>query len=156
MKFSEFKEMVLLETSHDKDTKRVFDGLFEQYNDTDDVDLEDLKEYIEDLENNDTISEVADSLVDVGYSELFDWYLESPNIRLDYANEAIGELGADDVFHILTGGQYLYFEGVAFEIYDVSLNLVETLKEEEEDNQEDTQETWYYYGDDENQEDTQE
>lgn len=154
MKFSEFKEMVLLETSHDKDTKRVFDGLFEQYNDTDDVDLEDLKDYIEDLE--DRISEIADSLVNVYYSDLLKWYLEEPNIRLDYANEAIGELGANDVFHILAGGQYLYLEERGNNIYDISLRIVDILKEEEEDNQEDTQETWYYYGDDENQEDTQE
>lgn len=134
MKFSEFKEMVLLETGQNKDTEDVFDGLFWQYDDTD-VDLEDLKEYIEDLKNNGTISEVADSLVDVYNSDLLEWYLESPNIRLDYANEAIEELGANDVFHILVGGQYLYFVELAFEIYDVSLSLVDTLKEEEEDNQ---------------------
>lgn len=156
MKFSEFKEMVLLEISHDKDTKSVFDGLFEQYNDTDDVDLEDLKEYIEDLENNDTISEVVDSLVDVYDSDLLKWYREAPNLRLDYADDAIRELAVLSIREILSAGKYLYLEELAREIVDTSLNLVETLKEEEEDNQEDTQETWYYYGDDENQEDTQE
>lgn len=139
MKFSEFKEMVLLETSHNKDTKNVFDGLFEQYDDTDDVDLEDLKDYLENLEETNIISEVAGSLVDVYNSDLLEWYLANL-FRLDYANEAIKELGADDVFQILAGGQFLYFAELAFEIYDVSLSLVDTLKEEEEDNQEDTQE----------------
>ncbi len=156
MKFGEFKRMVLDETGEDKDTNSLFYGLFEQYNDTDDVDLEDLKEYIEDLENNDTISEVADSLVDVYDSDLLEWYREAPNLRLDYADDAIRQLAVTSIREILSAGKYLYLEELAREIVDTSLNLVETLKEEEEDNQEDTQETWYYYGDDENQEDTQE
>lgn len=133
MKFGEFKRMVLDETGEDKDINNLFDDLFEQYNDNDDVNLGNLEDYIKNLENTDIISEVADSLVDVYNSDLLEWYLESPNIRLNYANEAIEELGANDVFHILVGGQYLYFEGLAFEIYDVSLSLVDTLKEEEDD-----------------------
>lgn len=156
MKFSEFKRMVLDETGEDKVTNSLFYDLFEQYIGRDDIDLEDLKDYIEDLETTDIISEVADSLVDVYDSDLLEWYLQKPNLRLDYADDAIRELAVTSIREILSTGKYLYLEELAREIVDTSLSLVETLKEEEEDNQEDTQETWYYYGDDENQEDTQE
>ena len=133
MKFSEFKEMVLLETGQDRDNKNVFDSLFDGYSNDEDINLKDLKDYIEDLE--DRISEIADSLVNINYSDLFNWYLVEPDIRLDYADDAIRELGADDVFHILTGGQYLYLEERGNNIYDISLRIVDILKEEEEDNQ---------------------
>jgi hypothetical protein len=156
MKFSEFKRMVLDETGEDKDTNSLFYGLFEQYIGRDDIDLEDLKDYIEELETTDMISAVADDLVDVYDSDLLEWYLQHPNLKLDYADDAIRELAVTSIREILRAGKYLYLEELAREIVDTSLNLVETLKEEEEDNQEDTQETWYYYGDDENQEDTQE
>ena len=133
MKFSEFKRMVLDETGKDKDTNNLFYGLFEQYNDTDDVDL-DLKDYIENLEETNIISEVADSLVDVYDSDLLKWYLEKPNLRLDYADDAIGELAETSIREILSTGKYLYLEELGRKIVDTSLSLVETLKEEE-DNQ---------------------
>jgi len=120
--------MVLDETGEDIDTDSLFSGLFWEYNDNDDVDLEDLKDYIEDLE--DRISEIADSLVNVYYLDLLEWYLQKPHLLLEYADDAIRELGATDIFHILAGGQYLYFEELAYEIYDVSLRLVENLIED--------------------------
>lgn len=138
MKFGEFKRMVL-ETGEDVDTNNLFDDLFELYYDTDDVDLEDLKDYIENLcKNTDIISEVADGLVDIYDSDLLEWYLEKPILRLDYADDA-RELGVTSIREILRAGQYLYLEQLAREIVNMSLSLVETLKEEE-DNQEDTQE----------------
>lgn len=130
MKFSEFKRMVLDETCEDKDTYCLFSGLFEEYNDNDDVDLEDLKDYIENLEDTDIFSEVAESLVDVFDSDLLEWFLQKPHLILEYADDAIRELGATDIFHILAGSQYLYFEELAYEIYDVSLRLVENLIED--------------------------
>jgi hypothetical protein len=139
MKFGEFKRMVLDETGEDKDTNSLFYGLFAEYNDNEDVDLEDLKDYIENLEDTYIISEVADSLANIYDSDLLKWYLEKPNLRLDYADDAIRELAETSIREILSAGKYLYLEELACEIVDTSLNLVETLKEEE-DNQEDTQE----------------
>ena len=134
MKFGEFKRMVLDETGEDEDTNSLFYDLFELYYDTDDVDLEDLKDYIENLEDSGIISEVADGLVDIYDSDLVEWYREAPTVRFDYADDAIRELAATNIRGILRAGQYLYLEELAREIVDTSLSLVETLKEEE-DNQ---------------------
>ncbi len=132
MKFGEFKRMVLDETGEDVDTNNLFDDLFELYYDTDDVDLEDLKDYIENLyENTDIISEVADGLVDIYDSDLLEWYREAPILRLDYADDAIRELGVTtSIREILRAGQYLYLEELAYKIVNTSLSLVETLKKE--------------------------
>ena len=132
MKFGEFKRMVLDETGEDVDTNNLFDDLLELYYDTDDVDLEDLKDYIENLyENTDIISEVADGLVDIYDSDLLEWYREAPILRLDYADDAIRELGVTtSIREILRAGQYLYLEELAYKIVNTSLSLVETLKKE--------------------------
>jgi hypothetical protein len=130
MKFGEFKRMVLDETGGDEDTNSLFYDLFELYYDTDDVDLEDLKDYIENLEDSGIISEVADGLVDIYDSDLVKWYREAPTLRLDYADDAIRELAATNIRDILRAGQYLYLEELARKIVDTSLSLVETLKEE--------------------------
>lgn len=134
MKFGEFKRMVLDETGENEDTNSLFYDLFELYYDADDVDLEDLKDYIENLEDSGIISEVANGLVDIYDSDLVEWYREAPTLRLDYADDAIRELAATNIRGILRAGQYLYLEELAREIVDTSLSLVETLKEEE-DNQ---------------------
>lgn len=140
MKFGESQRMVLDEIGVDEDTNILFDVLFDLYYDTDDVDLEDLKDYIENLyEDTDIISEVADGLVDIYDSDLLEWYREAPTLRLNYADDAIREFAATNIRGILRAGQYLYLEELVREIVDTSLSLVETLKEEE-DNQEDTQE----------------
>ena len=129
MKFGEFRRMVLDEIGVDEDTNILFDDLFELYYDTDDVDLEDLKDYIENLyENTDIISEVADGLVDIYDPDLFEWYREAI-LRLDYADDAIRELGVTtSIREILRAGQYLYLEKLAYKIVNTSLSLVETLK----------------------------
>lgn len=88
--------------------------------DEEEITKEELKEELENARNN--ISELADNLTDVYTSDLLKWYLEDEG-RVFYMGEAISELGAEDGFKVLSGGQYLYWE----EIIDKVLNVADEI-----------------------------
>lgn len=95
---------------------------------------------LEEIENELTnvqeiASEYSDSLVEPNTSGLLKWYLEDIN-RVYYMEEAISELGAQDVFQVLSGGQFLYWEEVLSEVIEVALELIQLMKDNEAEDEE--------------------
>lgn len=90
-----------------------------------------LEEIENELTNAQEIaSEYSDSLVEPNTSGLLKWYLEDIN-RVYYMEEAISELGAQDGFQVLSGGQFLYWEEVLNEVIEVALELIQSMKDNE-------------------------
>jgi phosphoglucomutase len=93
--------------------------------DEEDMTLEEIEKELTDVEGN--VHDYADGSVHPYTADLLRWYLEDIN-RVYYMEDAIKELGAEDGFQVLTGGQYLYWEEVLNEVIEVCLQLIETKK----------------------------
>ena len=117
----EFKELLNLSTEQED----AFDSLVNR-SDTSEISIDDVQEAI-DMD----IGEAADSACDVYTASLLKWYLNDLN-RMGYADDAIKELGGEDLAHILMGGQYLYYNEIMGELQDIlkdKISGIETLDE---------------------------
>jgi hypothetical protein len=108
-----------------EDEEDIFDSILNYQADT----IFSLDELIEEVENTDE-HEIADGLVNPYTAELLKWYQEDLD-RLYYIGEAKGELGADDIFSMLSGGQYLYYKEKINEVKEKILKYLNDLKDTE-------------------------
>ena len=106
------------------DEEEVF-GYILNFQENIEFEISELKKEIENAGNNDL--EIADSLTDPYTVDLLNWYAEDVN-RVYYMKEAIGELGADDGFKVLSGGQYLYFREVIYMVIEKIEKYLDTLE----------------------------
>ena len=118
---SEFKELLDLNSEQED----AFDSLV-NISDTSPITIDDVQEAV-DAE----LGEIADSMCDVYTGSLLRWYLDDLN-RTGYVDDAIKELGAEDFFHILAGGQYMYYSEIMGELQGIlkdKISGIETLDE---------------------------
>ena len=121
MLVSELKELLNL----DAEQEDAFDSLVNISN-TSPITIDDVQEAID----ADT-GELADSACDVYTGELLQWYMDDYG-RMEYANQAINELGSKDFSSILMGGQYLYYSEKMSELQRIltdKISGIETLDE---------------------------
>ena len=139
MKIEEFREVVLDKIHNDYDydyKKRIPMNDYETALDEilNLIDKEEItpKEIEEELtKSEDYIHNYADSLVNPYTNDLLRWYLEDI-YRIDYMEDAISELGAKDGFQVLSWGQYLYWQRVLYEVLEICVDVVESMKNDAE------------------------
>lgn len=140
MKIGDFRKEVLDTIRRNFDyNKRISMGDYEtaldevlNISDEEEMPLEEIENELTNVQE--IVSEYSDSLVEPNTSGLLKWYLEDIN-RVYYIEEAISELGAQDGFQVLSGGQFLYWEEVLNEVIEVALELIQLMKDNEaEDN----------------------
>ena len=137
-KAKEFRELVLKEL-HDTAEKKTDFDYFKKEKDykyaveqvlniagNEDLNIAEIKEEVKDAE--DRISEDADSLTDLYTSELLKWYLEDVD-RVFYMDEAIKELGANDGFKVLSGGQFIYWQEILSEVIEACKRVIDKQDE---------------------------
>jgi 2-iminoacetate synthase ThiH len=141
MKIGDFKKEVLNKIRQDIDYEEQFpiddyEMSLEEVLNIDDEKEMSLKDIEDELKNaQEYFGEHADSLVDVYTRDLLYWYAEDVN-RIAYMEDAIKELGAQEAYQILSGGQYLYWEEVLNEVIEAGLGLVQTEDNETEEDEE--------------------
>lgn len=140
MKIGDFRKEVLDTIRRNSDyKKRISMGDYEtaldevlNISDEEEMPLEEIENELTNVQE--IASEYSDSLVEPNTSGLLKWYLEDI-YRVYYIEEAISELGAQDGFQVLSGGQFLYWEEVLNEVIEVALELIQLMKDNEaEDN----------------------
>jgi hypothetical protein len=140
MKIGDFRKEVLDTIRRNSDyNKRISMGDYEtaldevlNISDEEEMPLEEIENELTNVQE--IASEYSDSLVEPNTSGLLKWYLEDI-YRVYYIEEAISELGAQDGFQVLSGGQFLYWEEVLNEVIEVALELIQLMKDNEaEDN----------------------
>lgn len=140
MKIGDFRKEVLDTIRRNFDyNKRISMGDYEtaldevlNISDEEEMPLEEIENELTNVQE--ITSEYSDSLVEPNTSGLLKWYLEDIS-RVYYIEEAISELGAQDWFQVLSGGQFLYWEEVLNEVIEVALELIQLMKDNEaEDN----------------------
>lgn len=140
MKIGDFRKEVLDTIRRNFDyNKRISMGDYEtaldevlNISDEEEMPLEEIENELTNVQE--IASEYSDSLVEPNTSGLLKWYLEDI-YRVYYIEEAISELGAQDGFQVLSGGQFLYWEEVLNEVIEVALELIQLMKDNEaEDN----------------------
>lgn len=140
MKIGDFRKEVLDTIRRNFDyKKRISMGDYEtaldevlNISDEEEMPLEEIENELTDVEGN--IHDYADGSVHPYTADLLRWYLEDI-YRVYYIEEAISELGAQDGFQVLSGGQFLYWEEVLNEVIEVALELIQLMKDNEaEDN----------------------
>jgi len=85
-----------------KEEEEYFNNIL-NINEDEEIELDELLDETNDMED----TALADSMTNSYTSELLKWYGEDLH-RVEYMTEAITELGANDGFSALSGGQYLY------------------------------------------------
>lgn len=114
MKIGDFRKEVLDTIRRNFDyNKRISMGDYEtaldevlNISDEEEMPLEEIENELTNVQE--IASEYSDSLVEPNTSGLLKWYLEDI-YRVYYIEEAISELGAQDGFQVLSGGQFLYW-----------------------------------------------
>jgi len=135
MKIEEFRKVVLDKIHNDYDyEKRIPMNDYETALDEilNLIDKEEItpKEIEEELtKSEDYIHNYADSLVNPYTNDLLRWYLEDI-YRIDYMEDAISELGAKDGFQVLSWGQYIYWGRVLYEVLEICVDIVKSMKKE--------------------------
>jgi hypothetical protein len=144
MKIGDFKKAVLYKIWQDfafKNRTPTVDyqtAINEILYETDDT--EKTKEEIADklTKVQDFVGDYADNLIDTYTTDQLDWYSNDAN-RIDYMDDAIKELGAQEAYQILSGGQYLYWEEVLNEVIEAGLEVVQTEDNETEEDKDENE-----------------